>query len=119
MILKNAYYAFFFIDINGKIYLEVFFMIEEKQTDIINKLDNSDEIKRFKELEKKIMSNKEYLKLKKELDNVKTNEEMIECRKKLFEIPEVKEYLKIESEIRLFSKKTSKIISSIVEKDRC
>ena len=44
---------------------------------------------------------------------------MIEIRKKLFEIPEVKEYLKLESEIRLFSKQTSKIISGIVEKDRC
>ena len=94
-------------------------MIEEKQKEILNKLDNSDEIKRFKELEKIIINNKEYIKLKEEFDNAKTNEEMINCRKKIFEIPGVREYLKLESDIRMFSKKTSNIISSIVEKDKC
>ena len=44
---------------------------------------------------------------------------MIELRKKLFEIPGVKDYLKLESDIRLFSKKTSKIISSIVDNEKC
>lgn len=94
-------------------------MVDEKQDKIISKLDNSDEIKRFKELEKSILSNKEYLKLKEEFDNSKTNEEMIKCRKKLFEIPEVKEYLKLESEIRLLSKNISTSISSIVDKNKC
>ena len=94
-------------------------MVEEKQDEIISKLDNSDEIKRFKELEKMILSNKEYLKLKEKLENSKTNEEKINCRKKLFEIPEIKEYSKLESEIRLLSKNISNSISSIVDKNKC
>ena len=44
---------------------------------------------------------------------------IIELRKKLFEIDGVKEYLELEKEIRLFSKKTSNIISSIVDNDKC
>ncbi len=94
-------------------------MIDDKQKEIIKKLNNTEEIKRFKELEKSIINNEDYIRLKKEFDNAKTNEEMIELRKKLFEIPGVKDYLKLESDIRLFSKKTSKIISSIVDNEKC
>lgn len=102
-------------------------MIEEKQTDIINKIDNSKEVKRFKELEEQIKNNKEYIKLKEEFDKNKStyekenrlNEEIIKYRKKLFEIDGVKEYSKLESEIRMFSKEVSNTISSIVEKHKC
>jgi len=96
-------------------------MIEEKQKDIINKLDNSDEIKRFKELEIQIKNNKEYNSLMNQFNSKEkpTNEEIIELRKKLFLIDGVKEYLSLENEIRLFSKKTSDIISSIVDNDHC
>ena len=48
-----------------------------------------------------------------------SNEEIIKLRKKLFEIDGVKEYLSLENEIRLFSKKTSNIISSIVDNEHC
>ncbi|MBR2712873.1 MAG: YlbF family regulator [Bacilli bacterium] len=95
-------------------------MIEEKQEEIIKKLDNSKEIKRFKELEKNIKNNKDYNRIIKELnkDNL-SNEEIINLRKELFEIDEVREYASLESQIRLFSKKTSKKISSIVKEDKC
>lgn len=96
-------------------------MIEEKQKDIIKKLDNSDEIKRFKELEKQIKNNKEYNSLMDEFNSKEnpSNEEIIELRKKLFLIDGVKEYLSLENDIRLLSKKTSNIISSIVDDESC
>ena len=89
--------------------------------EIINKIDNSDEIKRFKELEESIKNNKEYITLMNEFnkqDNP-SNEEIIELRKKLFQIDGVKESLELEKEIRLFSKKTSNIIASIVDNEKC
>ncbi|MBR2997564.1 MAG: YlbF family regulator [Bacilli bacterium] len=89
--------------------------------EIINKIDNSKEIKRFKELEESIKNNKEYITLMNEFnkqDNP-SNEEIIELRKKLFQIDGVKEYLELEKEIRLFSKKTSNIIASIVDNEKC
>ena len=95
--------------------------MKEKQQEIINKIDNSEEIKRFKELEKQIKDNKEYNSLMNEFNKIDnpSNEEIIELRKKLFQIEGVKEYLELEKEIRLFSKKTSNIISSIVDKEHC
>ena len=102
-------------------------MIQNKQEEIINKIDNSNEIKRFKEIEKKIKSNKEYIRLTEEFENNRElyekedrlNEEIINYRKKIFLIDEVKEYAKIESDIRLLSKSISKTISSLVEKKNC
>jgi cell fate (sporulation/competence/biofilm development) regulator YmcA (YheA/YmcA/DUF963 family) len=89
--------------------------------DIINKIDNSDEVKRFKELEKSIKNNKDYTSLMDEFNKKEnpSNEEIIELRQKLFKIDGVKEYLELEKEIRLFSKKTSNIISSIVDNEHC
>ena len=96
-------------------------MIKDKQKDIINKLDNSEEIKRFKELEKEIKNNKEYNPLMDEFNKIDnpSNEDIIELRKKLFLIDGVKEYLSLENDIRLLSKKTSSIISSIVDDESC
>ena len=93
----------------------------KKQQDIIDKINNSKEIKRFKELEKSIKNNKEYNSLMNEFNKIEnpSNEEIIELRKKLFKIDGVKEYLDLEKEIRLFSKKTSSIISSIVDNEHC
>jgi cell fate (sporulation/competence/biofilm development) regulator YmcA (YheA/YmcA/DUF963 family) len=93
----------------------------QKQQDIINKIDNSEEIKRFKELEKQIKNNKEYNSLIDEFNKIEnpSNEEIIELRKKLFQIEGVKEYLDLEKEIRMFSKKTSNIISSIINNEQC
>lgn len=89
--------------------------------EIINKIDNSKEIKRFKELEKQIKNNKEYISLMNDFNKQEnhSNEEIINLRKKLFKIDGVKEYLELEKEIRLFSKKTSNIISSIVDNEHC
>ena len=102
-------------------------MIEEKQKDILKNLDNSYEIKRFKELEKIIKNNTKYQDLIDEFEMNKNdyieknilNEETIKLRKKLFEIEEIKEYAKLETDIRLFSKRVSDIISSVVDKEKC
>ena len=102
-------------------------MIEEKQDLIIKKLKESDEIKRFKELEKDIKNNYEYNRLISEFNKNKDsyekngilNEEIINLRKNLFEIDGVKEYAKLENDIRLLSRKISNIISSIVDREKC
>ena len=95
--------------------------MNKKQQDIINKIDNSNEVKRFKELEKQIKNDKEYNSLMNEFNKLEdpSNEEIIELRQKLFQIEGVKEYLSLEKEIRLFSKKISNIISSIVDNEKC
>ena len=92
-----------------------------KVNEIINKIDNSKEIKRFKELEEQIKNNKEYISLMEEFNKQEnpSNEEIINLRKKLFEIDGVKEYLNLEKEIRLFSKKISNTISSVVDNEHC
>lgn len=102
-------------------------MIDKKQNEIIDRLKELDEIKRFKELENIIKNNKEYNELvsnfeknqSKYIDEGILNKEIIEFRKKIFEIDEVKEYAKLESDIRLLSKKISDIISSIVSTEKC
>ena len=93
----------------------------EKQKEIINKIDNSKEIQRFKELEEKIRNNKEYLSLMEEFNKIDnpSNEEIIELRRKLFQIDGVQEYLSLEKDVRLFSKKISNSISSIVNNEQC
>lgn len=99
----------------------------KKQDEIINELNNSKEIKRFKELEKSIKNNKKYNELinnfnknKNEYEKNDTlNKEIINLRKELFKIEEVREYAKIESEIRLFAKQTSDIISSVIKNTTC
>jgi cell fate (sporulation/competence/biofilm development) regulator YmcA (YheA/YmcA/DUF963 family) len=95
--------------------------VNDRQKRIINKIDNSDEIKRFKELEKQIKNNEEYISLMDDFNKKEnpSNEEIIELRKKLFKIEGVEEYLSLEKEIRLFSKETGKIISSIVDNESC
>ncbi len=99
----------------------------EKQKEIINNLSNLDEIKRFKELEAIIKNNKKYNELITDFEKNKDeyekkgilNKEIINLRKKLFEIDGVKEYAKIETDIRLLSRKISDIISSIVDTENC
>ena len=93
----------------------------EKQREIINKIDNSKEIQRFKELEEKIRNNKEYISLMNEFNKIDnpSNEEIIELRRKLFQIDGVQEYLSLEKDVRLFSKKISNSISSIVNNEQC
>jgi len=102
-------------------------MIEKKQDEIIKELSNYYEIKRFKELENSIKNNMKYNELITNFEKNKNiyekegiiNKEIINLRKKLFEIEEVKEYAKLESDIRLLSRKISDIISSLVEVEKC
>ena len=86
---------------------------------LINELDNTYEIIRFKELYNVIKSNKEYMSLIDKLNSTTNIEEVISIRKELFKHKEIKEYVKLEKDIRLFSMKLSKEISSIVEKHTC
>ncbi len=102
-------------------------MIEEKQNKIIDDLRKLDEVKRLKELESIIKNNDEYQKLISDFEKNKDryekenilNRETINLRKKLFSIEEVKEYAKLENDIRLLSKRISNIISSIVDTENC
>ena len=102
-------------------------MIQEKQDKIIKELTNLDEIKRFKELEKSIKNNKKYNELVSNFEKNKDkyekegilNQEVIKFRKSIFEIDEVKEYAKLENDVRLLSRKISDIISSIVNTEKC
>ena len=101
--------------------------MNELQDEIINKIDNLDEVKKLKELIQKLNNNDEYIYLMKEFEKNQVNyvkdnvlkEKIIEFRKKLFEIEELKEYLSIESNLRLFSNQISNIISSIVNERNC
>ncbi len=101
--------------------------MNELQDEIINKIDNLDEVKKLKELIQKLNNNDEYIHLMKEFEKNQVNyvkdnvlkEKIIELRKKLFEIEELKEYLSIESNLRLFSNQISNIISSIVNEKNC
>ena len=98
-----------------------------KEKEIINKIDNTEEIKRFKELTKIISSNNKYKELIENFNENKDlyikndtlNIEIIKLRKELFKIDEVKEYLKLEKEIRLLVKKINNSISSIIDKKGC
>lgn len=102
-------------------------MIEKKQEEIISNLTNSKEIKRFKELETSIKNNPKYNDLITNFEMNKSkyeeegilNNEIINLRKKLFEIDEVKEYAKLETDIRLLSRRISDIISSVVNVEKC
>lgn len=86
---------------------------------LIKEIDNTSEVKRFKELSKIIKSNKEYMSLIDRLNDSNNNEEIISLRKELFKIPEIKEYVSLESDIRLFAKELSNEISGIIKKHTC
>ncbi len=97
-------------------------MIEEVDK-IKEKLDNTKEIKRLKELNNLLNHNEEYISLMSEFENNKEdyiknntyNEELVNLRKKLFSINELNEYLKIQNELRLLFSKVNNIIISVVE----
>ena len=92
--------------------------IEVKE--ILNKLDNTKEIKRLKELNIKLNNNEEYISLMNEfiankddyITNNVYNEKLIDIRKRLFKIEELNEYLKLQNELRLlFSNINNEILS--------
>ena len=86
---------------------------------LISELDNTYEIIRFKELHNSIKSNKEYMSLLDKLNSSTNINDVIAIRKELFKYGDIKEYIELEKQIRLFSMKLSKEISSIVEKHTC
>lgn len=101
--------------------------MNELQDEIINKIDNLQEVKRIRKLVEKLNSNEEYLSLMKEFEenqiyyarNNILKEKIVELRKKLFDIDDLKEYLSLETNLRLFSNRISNIISDIVNDKNC
>lgn len=97
-------------------------MIEETNR-IIEKLDKTEDIVRMKELKDKLNSNTEYLNLMNEfkknrklyIENNTLDDEIMSLRKKLFNIDELKEYLKIQSNLRLLSININNIILSVLD----
>ena len=97
--------------------------MKEKTKEILEKLDNTKEIKRIKELNIKLNNNEEYISLMKTFEDNKEsyienntyNEELIILRKKLFSIDELNEYLKLQNELRLLFTKINNEILSIID----
>ena len=97
-------------------------MVEETNK-ILEKLDDTKEIKKIKELSIKLNNNQEYLSLMKQFNENKDNyiknntynDELINLRKKLFSINELNEYLKIQNELRLLFTKINNEILSIID----
>lgn len=97
--------------------------MKEKTKEILEKLDNTKELKRIKELNIKLNNNEEYISLMKTFEDNKEsyienntyNEELIILRKKLFSIDELNEYLKLQNELRLLFTKINNEILSIID----
>ena len=97
--------------------------MKEEVKNIIEKLDNTEEIKRLSQLNNTLNNNEEYLNLMNDFINNKDsyiknntyNEEIINLRKKLFSINELNEYLKLQNNLRLLSARINNIILSVIE----
>ena len=97
--------------------------MNEDVNKILEKLDNTDEITKLKELSIKLNNNQEYISLMKQFNENKDNyiknntynEELILLRKKLFSIDELNEYLKIQNDLRLLFTKINNTILSIID----
>ncbi len=97
--------------------------MKEKTKEIIEKIDKSEEIIKIKNLQDKINNNEEYKKLMKNfidskdvyIKNNTINEEIKKLRKELFSIEELKEFLKLQNDIRMLSISINKIILSVLD----
>ena len=97
--------------------------MKEKTKEIIEKIDKSEEIIKIKNLQDKINNNEEYKKLMKNfidskdvyIKNNTINEEIKKLRKELFSIEELKEFLKLQNDIRMLSININKIILSVLD----
>lgn len=93
--------------------------MKEKTIEILDTLDNTDVIKRLKELSLMINNNNEYNNIMKDFIENKSNynngtEEILNLRKKLFDIEELKEYLELQNQLRFLSIKINNIIMSVL-----
>ena len=97
--------------------------MKEEVKEILNKLDNTNEIKRLKKLNNELNNNEKYIKLMNEFINNKDEylnkniyeQELIKIRKELFKIDELNEYLSIQNELRLLFSKINNIIFNTVK----
>lgn len=95
-------------------------MIEKKQDEIIEKINELSEVKKYKELKKILNSNEKYNNLLKEAGEYENNrDKIIEIRKELFLIPEFKEYITLDTTLRMYFGKIGKIITNIVSNHTC
>lgn len=99
--------------------------MKEKQEEIIKNIDELKEIKTLRSLKEKIFNNPKYIKLIEDLEEEKyikdgiLNDKILELRREMFEIDELNEYLKIQTNIRLLSVQINNIIKSIVDDKNC
>ena len=94
--------------------------MKEMTKEILEKLDDTEEIKQMKELRDKLNKNEEYLSLidtflKNYIKDNKLDDEILNLRKKLFNIDELKEFLKIQNNLRLLSININNIILSVLD----
>lgn len=97
--------------------------MKEEVKNIIEKLENTKEIKKLKDLNIKLNNNEKYISLMDEfiknkdsyIENNIYNEELLKVRKELFSIEELNEYLKLQNELRLTFTKINNIILSVVD----
>ncbi|MBP3635289.1 MAG: hypothetical protein J6J17_02355 [Bacilli bacterium] len=88
--------------------------MKEKTKFIVQKIDKTDEVKRLKILREKLNNNDYYLNLMNSIVKEGTSDNIIDMRKKLFAIPELKEYLKLQNQLRLLSISINNIIISVL-----
>ncbi len=95
----------------------------EKVENIIDKINETKEVREIIELRKKLNSNEKYINLMNEfLENKKSytmnnilDKEIVTLRKELFSIRELNEYLKIQNKLRILSININKILLSILD----
>lgn len=92
----------------------------EKQEEIIKKINELKEVKEYKKLKEELNKNSKYKELLKQAKEYEyDSKKIIEIRKQLFSIPEFKEYIDLDTKIRLFFNKIGKKITSIVSNHTC
>ena len=121
-IRENSYW-YKYLNRNPNLLTEMEKEMKEMTKEIIEKLDNTEEIKQMKELRDKLNKNEEYLSLidtflknkKNYIKDNKLDDEILNLRKKLFNIDELKEFLKIQNDLRLLSININNIILSVLD----
>jgi glutamine synthetase type III len=101
--------------------------MKEKEDEIIDNIESLDNVKKIRKLIDEIKNNKEYNLLIEDFNKNKDlyekkgilKEKVLELRNKIYSIKEIKEYMKLSTDIRLLSISISKIISSVIDESNC
>lgn len=89
------------------------------QTKIIEKIDNLDFIKEYKKLKSKLKKDNKYILLINKLEKSTSVSDIINIKKELFEIPNFKKIIRLETRIRLLTKEINKTILDTVDNKSC